>query len=622
MSLHNRTQKNKIKISKMPSKTTSKALKAVITIQQALELDALLEISEEECDQLFADVKPVVDQPIDGESRWTLLHLAAAHGRLDFCKRLIQAGAHLNLTDVEDKTPYFLCPDDADELRELLKTHGAIDKESYFKKENIPDFKSEGFMNANFFRKLLIVFIVPFLVLLFVNGVGFAVKFLLATLFFYFIAAGYFVTELTVRPVWYNYKPGAKSLSLNNLPEEWRGTYHDPKFHFDYDFENVTFESHDDGDYTYSGWYVPGRVGPGVPKRVMGLVCTHGGGRDRRAWLRHLPMFHDAGFSVLLYDLREHGLSSGSGKGFTYSIKERFDVKAACRFMKEVKGFKRVGAIGTSVGAASSIAGAAIAKEYIDLVIAENPMLTCSQLQSVLLHRIIGPLFRGTKFSRPIFWAFKKICSIYLNARVGNIPSKKCQPMHVVSQIAPRPLLLMHGTFDTVVPAAHGQRLFDLAQEPKEFWLLPEAGHTTLYDHSPEEFKTRVMGFLEKYEKGDYKMPTSPSIASSGSFREQQRPASVHYEQSRIPRNLRSRAALDDDDISNTEHAIYSKRQESSFEESIDTPYKNKAAAPSFASTSSLSNDGDDDNTKNKTNVSSPAKNDNSNNNKKKQKKK
>ncbi len=523
-----------------------KALTAVITIQQALELDTFLDIDETQCDELFASLKPVINQPIDGESRWTLLHLAAAHGRIDFCSRLIEAGAHVNVLDTEKKTPYFLCPESATELKELLLKHGAIDNEDYFKELDKPEFQSGGggFLNATFFSKLFGVFVLPFGVLLFVNGFVFAIKFLFGSVIFYFIASGYFVSGLTVRPVWYSYKPGAKALTLLNLPEHWRGTYHDPKFHFGYEFEDVTFESNDEGHYTYKGWFVPGRVGPGIPKRVMGLVCTHGGGRDRRAWLRHLPMFHDAGFSVLLYDLREHGLSSGTGKGFTYGINERWDVKAACTWMKKVKGFQRVGAIGTSIGAASTIAAAAIAKDVIDLVIAENPMLTVSQLQSVLLSRIVGPLMRGSRFGRPIFWAFKRVCSIWLNARVGNIPSKRCQAMHTIAEISPRPVLLMHGTFDTIVPAAHGQKLFDLAKEPKEFWLLPEAGHTTLYDHSPEEFKRRVMGFLEKYEKGDYKMPELPSAAAlvgaththDGSG--PKRVATPSYSADKIPRGL------------------------------------------------------------------------------------
>ena len=410
-----------------------------------------------------------------------------------------------------------MLPDSADELRAVLRTHGAITDPEYFATQG-PQFEqkgSGGFINRNILRKMMVVLVVPFAFLLFVNGVAFAVKFLLSSLVFYFVAAAYFTAEMTTKPLWYDYAP--ERLTMRDLPDAWRGCYHDPKVHFGYNFECVTFESTEcDGEFRLSGWLVPAKVGPDVPVREMGLVFTHGGGRDRRAWLRHLPIFHEAGYTCLLYDMREHGMSGGSGKGLAYGIKERFDVKAAAHYMKYRRGFKRIGCIGTSIGAAATISGAALPKSEIDLVIAENPMLTCSQLQNVLLHRIIGPLFRGTRFSRPIFSIYKKIASMFLNLRLGNVPSKKCQAMHTIGQLAPRPVLLMHGTYDEVVPAAHGQRLFDLAKEPKEFWLVPEGHHTCLYDLQPDEFKRRVLGFLERY--GSRASVPQPLAASSASL--------------------------------------------------------------------------------------------------------
>ncbi len=42
------------------------------------------------------------------------------------------------------------------------------------------------------------------------------------------------------------------------------------------------------------------------------------------------------------------------------------------------------------------------------------------------------------------------------------------------------PLLMMHGSADTVVPIAYGRRLFALAHEPKVFLEIPEASHLVL----------------------------------------------------------------------------------------------------------------------------------------------
>jgi pimeloyl-ACP methyl ester carboxylesterase len=50
------------------------------------------------------------------------------------------------------------------------------------------------------------------------------------------------------------------------------------------------------------------------------------------------------------------------------------------------------------------------------------------------------------------------------------------------------PVLLIHGDADSVVPFAHGERLFALANEPKQFVRMPGSDHATLardglYDH-------------------------------------------------------------------------------------------------------------------------------------------
>jgi dienelactone hydrolase len=49
-------------------------------------------------------------------------------------------------------------------------------------------------------------------------------------------------------------------------------------------------------------------------------------------------------------------------------------------------------------------------------------------------------------------------------------------PLSVITRIAPKPLLLINGTNDTIVPRACADLLFDAAQQPKQRILLP-GGH-------------------------------------------------------------------------------------------------------------------------------------------------
>jgi pimeloyl-ACP methyl ester carboxylesterase len=48
---------------------------------------------------------------------------------------------------------------------------------------------------------------------------------------------------------------------------------------------------------------------------------------------------------------------------------------------------------------------------------------------------------------------------------------------HVVAELAPRPLLLLHGTADSILPHECSERLYERAQEPKTLKLFPGVGH-------------------------------------------------------------------------------------------------------------------------------------------------
>jgi alpha-beta hydrolase superfamily lysophospholipase len=48
---------------------------------------------------------------------------------------------------------------------------------------------------------------------------------------------------------------------------------------------------------------------------------------------------------------------------------------------------------------------------------------------------------------------------------------------HVVGELAPKPLLLIHGTADTILSHESSQRLYDHAGDPRTLKLLPGVGH-------------------------------------------------------------------------------------------------------------------------------------------------
>ncbi len=55
------------------------------------------------------------------------------------------------------------------------------------------------------------------------------------------------------------------------------------------------------------------------------------------------------------------------------------------------------------------------------------------------------------------------------------------------------PLLLLHGEADTVVPTKFGKQLFAAANEPKQSYFVPEAGHNNVYNLKTQQI---IMNFL------------------------------------------------------------------------------------------------------------------------------
>ena len=58
------------------------------------------------------------------------------------------------------------------------------------------------------------------------------------------------------------------------------------------------------------------------------------------------------------------------------------------------------------------------------------------------------------------------------------------------------PLLVLHGARDRVVPISYGERLFSLANEPKQFVRLARGEHENLDDHGA---MTAAKDFLGKF---------------------------------------------------------------------------------------------------------------------------
>ncbi len=196
----------------------------------------------------------------------------------------------------------------------------------------------------------------------------------------------------------------------------------------------------------------------GIPARMPDL-------NDRGYPLLAEQICHE-GFAVFIYNFRGAGASGGNFDimGWTRDLKAVVDYLWA---LPEVDR-PRLSLLGFSGGAAVSVYVASQDRRVSSVVTCACPaefnlFTRFDDRQSVIDHfRSIG-VIRDESFPPSI------------EEWLGGF--RLISPIDYVAGIAPRPLLLVHGSQDEVVDVSHAYRLYDKAGEPKQLAIIDGAGH-------------------------------------------------------------------------------------------------------------------------------------------------
>ena len=226
---------------------------------------------------------------------------------------------------------------------------------------------------------------------------------------------------------------------------------------FGVEFEDVHFTTSD--GLRLNGWYVPGR-----DETVW--LWFHGNGGDLGHRAEEMALFHhQVGASVFIFDYRGYGKSEGqpSEQG-TYR-----DARAALEYLQgrpDASG-KRAVYFGRSLGAAVAV----------ELAVEHPPA-------GLVLVSPFTSLRDMAKLSHPILplaaWAAGDRYDSA--ARIGKIH---------------RPVLIIHGEHDEIVPVQQGEALFRTANDPKTFRLLPGAGHNDTFHAGGPVYWKQLKEFLD-----------------------------------------------------------------------------------------------------------------------------
>lgn len=237
-------------------------------------------------------------------------------------------------------------------------------------------------------------------------------------------------------------------------------------------WRDVSFMTED--GVTLYGWLIP----PTGAGGAVILFCPgHGGNREQINYA--LPLLISEGYGVLTFDWRPNPQTMG--------LRETDDVRAAYAFLETQPDVQQVVIWGASMGGATAIRAMARLPDA-DALIVDAAYTSLYDVTADGVTRRTGlPAFPFA----PLIIGFT---DLYANADVSQV-----RPIDDIGQIAPRPILLMHGTADPVIPVEHAQRLYDAAGEPKELYLVPNGGHGGIYAMDYAEWQRRVIGFLQRY---------------------------------------------------------------------------------------------------------------------------
>ena len=71
-------------------------------------------------------------------------------------------------------------------------------------------------------------------------------------------------------------------------------------------------------------------------------------------------------------------------------------------------------------------------------------------------------------------------------------------PLNTISGIAPRPLLLITGDQDSMIPPDHTKKLFQAALSPKELWVIKGASHGSTMAIAQDKYYQKVSLFFKE----------------------------------------------------------------------------------------------------------------------------
>ncbi|WP_367398464.1 alpha/beta hydrolase [Paenibacillus barcinonensis] len=231
-------------------------------------------------------------------------------------------------------------------------------------------------------------------------------------------------------------------------------------------FEDITFES---GGGQVQGWFIPAKSD--VPEPWPLVIIAHGWGSNRSRVLRYARPIWEAGYALLMYDVRSHGASDPVRAASAYLFRD--DLLAALTYVSgrpEINP-EAVGVLGHSLGGLGTILalteGIPVSAVITDSMPSQFQVIVSSELRRRRL-----PLFPLAQvIPRIWFWRLGESLKTYQQNDPVMLLNERRKGMQL-------PLLMVHSKGDNFIPPSELEYFMSKADPPVEHLWVNSEGHS------------------------------------------------------------------------------------------------------------------------------------------------
>ncbi|MBQ8844045.1 MAG: alpha/beta hydrolase [Elusimicrobiaceae bacterium] len=229
------------------------------------------------------------------------------------------------------------------------------------------------------------------------------------------------------------------------------------------------------------GWFIPKQDSHKT------IIFMHGWGMNRGDIYKNTHFLHDLGYNLMYFDFRALGESGGTVSSIGYL--EIQDLQAAIKFLKKTypQASEKIGIYGLSMGGMVAICEGA-----------QNPDVSCvvAEASYYSFRRVVTRW--AWVHNRVPYLPLIPIVLHYIRQELNANP-EHFSPRYNVSKISPKPLFIIHGACDKLVPISQAKKLYRKAGHPKQIWLVPNASHPKCAVEGGFEYKQKLAEFFQKY---------------------------------------------------------------------------------------------------------------------------